>query len=73
MSKVGLLVVVINPILKLFLRFHFIKRFVELNVSAAFHSQFMTEAQKMLNHDIDRLNFSMAQIPFYVFNQFQED
>ena len=35
-----------------------IKRFIRLNVSAAFHSQFMTEAQKMLNHDIDRLNFS---------------
>ena len=34
-----------------------IKRFVELNVSAAFHSKFMIEAQEDLSEEIDKLNF----------------
>ena len=34
-----------------------IKKFVILNVSAAFHSQFMEEAQKTLSDEIDSLNF----------------
>ena len=34
-----------------------IKKFVKLNVSAAFHSKFMTEAQKKLSFEIDKINF----------------
>ncbi len=34
-----------------------IKKFVELNVSAAFHSKFMLEAQEELSQDIEKLNF----------------
>ena len=34
-----------------------IKKFVILNVSAAFHSKFMVEAQEKLSKDIDKLNF----------------
>ena len=34
-----------------------IKRFVELNVSAAFHSKFMLDAQKTLGEEIRKLNF----------------
>ncbi len=34
-----------------------IKRFVELNVSAAFHSKFMIKAQEKLSKEIDELNF----------------
>ena len=34
-----------------------IKRFVELNVSAAFHSKFMVEAQNELSKEIEKLNF----------------
>ena len=34
-----------------------IKKFVELNVSAAFHSKFMYQAQKKLSEDINLLNF----------------
>ena len=34
-----------------------IKRFVELNVSAAFHSKFMIEAQEDLSEEIEKLNF----------------
>ena len=34
-----------------------IKRFVELNVSAAFHSNFMLNAQEMLSDEIEKLNF----------------
>lgn len=34
-----------------------IKRFVELNVSAAFHSKFMLEAQEDLSEEIEKLNF----------------
>ena len=39
-----------------------IKKFVPLNVSAAFHSKFMLKAQEKLNLDIDRLNFSENKI-----------
>ena len=34
-----------------------IKKFVPLNVSAAFHSQFMLKAQENLSEDIENLNF----------------
>ena len=34
-----------------------IKRFVELNVSAAFHSNFMLQAQEKLSDEIENLNF----------------
>jgi len=34
-----------------------IKRFVKLNVSAAFHSKFMIEAENKLNLEIDKINF----------------
>ena len=34
-----------------------IKRFVELNVSAAFHSNFMLQAQEKLSDEIEKLNF----------------
>ena len=39
-----------------------IKKFIPLNVSAAFHSKFMIEAQERLNLDIDLLNFSKNKI-----------
>ena len=39
-----------------------IKKFVPLNVSAAFHSKFMLKAQEKLNLDIDILNFSENKI-----------
>ena len=39
-----------------------IKKFVPLNVSAAFHSRFMLEAQQNLNVDIEKLNFSENEI-----------
>ena len=39
-----------------------IKKFVPLNVSAAFHSKFMLKAQEKLNLDIDKLNFSENKI-----------
>jgi len=39
-----------------------IKKFIPLNVSAAFHSKFMTKAQEKLNLDIDLLNFSENKI-----------
>ncbi len=39
-----------------------IKKFIPLNVSAAFHSKFMTQAQEKLNFDIDLLNFSENKI-----------
>ena len=39
-----------------------IKKFIPLNVSAAFHSKFMTQAQEKLNLDIDLLNFSENKI-----------
>ena len=34
-----------------------IKKFVKLNVSAAFHSKFMIEAQNKLSFEIDKINF----------------
>ncbi len=34
-----------------------IKKFIKLNVSAAFHSKFMIEAQNKLNIEIDKINF----------------
>ena len=34
-----------------------IKKFVKLNVSAAFHSKFMTKAQEKLNLEIDKVEF----------------
>ena len=34
-----------------------LKKFVELNVSAAFHSNFMINAQERLSEEIDKLNF----------------
>ena len=34
-----------------------IKKFVKLNVSAAFHSKFMIEAQNKLSFEIDKMNF----------------
>ncbi len=34
-----------------------IKKFVELNVSAGFHSKFMTKAQESLSKEIEKLNF----------------
>ena len=34
-----------------------IKKFIELNVSAAFHSKFMLEAQESLSKEIDNVNF----------------
>jgi len=34
-----------------------IKKFIKLNVSAAFHSNYMLEAQKNLSIEIDKLNF----------------
>ncbi len=34
-----------------------IKKFIELNVSAAFHSKYMIEAQQILSEHIEKLNF----------------
>ena len=39
-----------------------IKKFVLLNVSAAFHSKFMLQAQSELSKDIDKLNFTDNKI-----------
>ena len=39
-----------------------IKKFVILNVSAAFHSKFMEIAQKKLSDEIDKLRFNKNQI-----------
>ena len=39
-----------------------IKKFVELNVSAAFHSKFMFQAQESLSKEIDKLNFIENEI-----------
>lgn len=51
----------INNSKDLFINNH-IKKFVELNVSAAFHSKFMNEAQKELSKKIEELNFLENQI-----------
>ena len=39
-----------------------IKKFVKLNVSAAFHSHFMIDAQKKLNDEINKINFTNNKI-----------
>ena len=35
-----------------------VKKFINLNVSAAFHSKFMIDAQNKLNFEIDKINFA---------------
>jgi malonyl CoA-acyl carrier protein transacylase len=40
-----------------------LKKFVKLNVSAAFHSKFMHDAQNKLNTIIDNISFSEPDIP----------
>ena len=39
-----------------------IKKYVKLNVSAAFHSEYMIDAQKSLSNQIDKLNFFHNEI-----------
>ena len=39
-----------------------IKKFINLNVSAAFHSKYMLQAQTELSKDIDTLNFSENEV-----------
>ena len=40
-----------------------IKRYVKLNVSAAFHSNFMDDAQNKLINEIDKINFKNSNLP----------
>ena len=40
-----------------------IKRYIKLNVSAAFHSAFMNDAQNKLTYEIDKINFENANQP----------
>ena len=40
-----------------------VKRYVKLNVSAAFHSKYMLDAQKILHQHILNTNFSSPDIP----------
>ena len=40
-----------------------VKRYVKLNVSAAFHSNFMNEAQSKLIYEIDKINFKNSNLP----------
>jgi [acyl-carrier-protein] S-malonyltransferase len=40
-----------------------IKRYVKLNVSAAFHSNFMNDAQRQLIAEIDKINFKISNLP----------
>ena len=40
-----------------------VKRYLKLNVSAAFHSKYMLEAQSKLNDEINKITFSSAKIP----------
>ena len=40
-----------------------IKRYVKLNVSAAFHSNFMNDAQSKLISEIDKINFKNNHLP----------
>ena len=40
-----------------------VKRYVKLNVSAAFHSNFMNEAQSKLVNEIDKINFKNINLP----------
>ena len=42
-----------------------IKKFVKLNVSAAFHSKFMTEAQEKLNEEIDICKIYRSELLYY--------
>ena len=40
-----------------------IKRYIKLNVSAAFHSNFMNDAQSKLINEIDKINFKNNNLP----------
>ncbi len=40
-----------------------VKRYIKLNVSAAFHSMYMLEAQNKLNLEIEKIPFSSCKIP----------
>ncbi|MDA7544629.1 ACP S-malonyltransferase [Alphaproteobacteria bacterium] len=40
-----------------------VKRYVKLNVSAAFHSNFMNDAQRELINEIDKINFKNSNLP----------
>ena len=40
-----------------------VKRYVKLNVSAAFHSNFMNDAQSKLINEIDKINFKNSNLP----------
>ena len=40
-----------------------VKRYVKLNVSAAFHSKFMNDAQSKLINEIDKINFKNNNLP----------
>ncbi len=40
-----------------------VKRYVKLNVSAAFHSNFMNDAQRKLINVIDMINFKNSNLP----------
>ena len=40
-----------------------VKRYIKLNVSAAFHSKYMLEAQNKLNLEIEKISFSSCKIP----------
>ncbi len=39
-----------------------VKRFIKLNVSAAFHSNYMLEAQESLNNELDKITLSQSNI-----------
>ena len=39
------------------------KRYVKLNVSAAFHSNYMNDAQSKLINEIDKINFKNSNLP----------
>ena len=40
-----------------------VKKYVKLNVSAAFHSNFMNDAQRELINVIDKINFKNSNLP----------
>ena len=40
-----------------------VKKYIKLNVSAAFHSKFMNDAQNKLNDEIDKISFNNKIIP----------
>ncbi len=52
----------INKAENIFLR-NTVKRYVKLNVSAAFHSKYMKDAQDLLNREINKITFSSTNIP----------